>query len=92
MDIVPVAGALGAEIRGVDLRELDDRTFATVHRALLDHEVIFFRDVGLSEEEHLELGRRFGTPSTFEIFKVMGETEPTLTSCTFSANSAQRAR
>ena len=79
MDVVPVAGALGAEIRGVDLRDLDDRTFAAVHRALLDFEVVFFRGVGLNEEEHLELGRRFGTPSTFEIFRVMGETEPTLT-------------
>jgi taurine dioxygenase len=79
IDVVPLAGALGAEIRGVDLRALDDPTFAAVHRALLDYEVVFFRGVGLSEEEHLELGRWFGTPSTFEIFRVMGETEPTLT-------------
>jgi taurine dioxygenase len=79
IEIVPVAGALGAEIRGVDLRALDERTFAAVHRVLLDYEVVFFRDVALSEEEHLALGRWFGQPSTFEIFRVMGETEPTLT-------------
>lgn len=79
IEVTPLAGALGAELRGVDLRSLDDETFAVVHRTLLDHEVVFFRDVGLSEEEHLELGRWFGRPSTFEIFRLMGESEPTLT-------------
>jgi taurine dioxygenase len=79
MEVVPVTNALGAEIRGVDLRSLSETEFAEVEAALLDHEVVFFREVHLSEEEHLALGRRFGTPSIFPVPKVMGMTEPTMT-------------
>jgi taurine dioxygenase len=44
LEIHPVAGALGAEIHGVDLgQDLDDATIARIRRALLDHCVIFFR-------------------------------------------------
>ncbi len=78
MEIRRVAGALGAEITGVDLRDpgLD---FDAVYQAFLEHEVIFFREVHLSEEEHLALGRRFGTPSIYPVARVMGATEPSMT-------------
>ena len=57
----PLSGAIGAEIEGVELsRDLDDETFSEVHRALLDHLVIFFRDQRLTPEQHLAFGRRFG--------------------------------
>lgn len=53
--------AIGAEILGVDLRDpLDDETFAAVHEAWLEHQVIFFRDQDLSHEEHIAFGRQFG--------------------------------
>lgn len=56
-----VAGALGAEISGVDLaRELDGPTFDAIHRAFVEHEVIFFRDQTLTPEQHKAFGRRFG--------------------------------
>lgn len=57
-----VAGALGAEISGVDLsKELDGPTFDSIHRAFVDHEVIFFRDQSLTPEQHKAFGRRFGS-------------------------------
>ena len=57
----PVAGALGAEIEGVDLSQaLDDETFAEIRRAHLDHLVIFFRGQKLSDERLAAFGRRFG--------------------------------
>jgi taurine dioxygenase len=57
-----VAGALGAEISGVDLsRELDGPTFDAIHRAFVEHEVIFFRDQALTPEQHKAFGRRFGS-------------------------------
>jgi taurine dioxygenase len=60
--VQPVAGALGAEITGVDLsRPLDDDTFAAVHTALLDHHVIFFRDQELTPDQQIAFARRFGT-------------------------------
>jgi taurine dioxygenase len=61
MTVEPVAGALGAEILGVDLNELDDATFAAIHAAFLRYHVVFFRDQRLTPESHKAFGRRFGT-------------------------------
>jgi taurine dioxygenase len=59
--IRPVAGSLGAEIEGVDLREpLDDATYAEIKHALLDNLVIFFRDQDITPEKQIAFGRRFG--------------------------------
>jgi taurine dioxygenase len=59
--IEPVAGALGAEISGVDLfQSLSDATIAALRRAWLEHLVIFFRDQDLSPAQFLAFGRRFG--------------------------------
>jgi taurine dioxygenase len=56
-----IAGALGAEISGVDLSQpLDDGVIAEIRRALVDNLVIFFRDQHLTPEQHLAFGRRFG--------------------------------
>ena len=44
LDVVPVAGRIGAEIRGVALGgDLDDATIAAIRAALVRHKVIFFR-------------------------------------------------
>lgn len=59
--VAPISGALGAEIENVDLRrELDNETFAELHRALLDHLVIFFRDQDITPDQHKAFARRFG--------------------------------
>jgi taurine dioxygenase len=56
-----VAGALGAELGGVDLSsELDAQTIAAIRAALNEHQVIFFRDQALNPEQQLAFGRRFG--------------------------------
>ncbi|HXH83623.1 MAG TPA: TauD/TfdA family dioxygenase [Candidatus Tectomicrobia bacterium] len=61
LDIRPIAGALGAEIHGVDLgQDLDDATVGAIRRALLDHCVIFFRDQSFDAAQHKALARRFG--------------------------------
>lgn len=57
----PVAGALGAEISGVHLGQLDDASFREIHAALLAHQVIFFRDQELTRAQHKAFGRCFGT-------------------------------
>lgn len=63
LDITPVAGALGAEIAGVDLSEdLSNAQFDEIHRAFLDHHVIFFRDQhNLTPDAQKRFARRFGT-------------------------------
>ncbi len=70
LDIKPIAGALGAEIHGVDLSaELDSGTVAAIRRALLDQLVIFFRDQDLLPERFLAFARRFGTPVEYPLVK-----------------------
>lgn len=58
--VLPLTGALGAEVSGVDLRRLDDAGFAEIHRAWLDHGVIFFRDQKLDVAELEAFSLRFG--------------------------------
>jgi taurine dioxygenase len=61
LQIRRTAGALGAEISGVDLsQDLSDATIAAIRQALLDHQVIFFRDQALSPERQVAFGARFG--------------------------------
>ena len=56
-----VAGALGAEISGVDLsQDLPDGVVAEIRAALVEHQVIFFRDQDLSPARQVVFGRRFG--------------------------------
>ena len=60
IDVKPVAGALGAEIRGVDLGTLDDATFEEIKAAWLEHLVVFFREQTLSPEQQIAFAKRFG--------------------------------
>lgn len=83
LEIKPIAGALGAEIHGVDLSDaIDDITFQQIHRALLDHCVIFFRDQHITPDQQLTFAKHWGdihlhphiqglkeTPEVFEIVK-----------------------
>jgi taurine dioxygenase len=60
IDLRPIAPTIAAEVAGIDLARLDDRQFAAIRRALLDHLVLVFRDQHLSPEDHLGFARRFG--------------------------------
>ena len=56
-----LAGAVGAEVFGVDLsRDLDDATIAALRAIWLEHGVIFFREQDLPPGRFLALARRFG--------------------------------
>ena len=63
-EAVPLRAALGAEIRGVDLRRLDDASFSVLHKAWLTHVLLVFRGQSLAAEDLVRLVRRFGTPVT----------------------------
>jgi taurine dioxygenase len=69
MEVQPVAGALGAEILGVDLAKLDDAMVAEIRRQWLDHLVIFFRDQDLTPAQFLTFAQRFGEPIEYPFVK-----------------------
>jgi len=82
-----IAGAMGAEIEGPDLsKPLDDATFAEIHRAWLENNVIFFRGQNMTPPQYLRFAKRWGdihlhpymkgmqeNPEIFEIIKKINE-------------------
>lgn len=63
MKVRRIAGALGAEISGVDLsRDLSTALAAEIRQVLLDNLVVFFRDRALTPAQFLEFASRMGEP------------------------------
>ena len=61
LSIRRTSGALGAEVSGVDLSQpQSDETIAAIRRALVEHQVIFFRDQDLTPAQQVAFGARFG--------------------------------
>ena len=74
MDVRPVAGALGAEILGIDLAQpLAADTIAAIRDALLEHLVIFFRDQELTPAQQLAFARACGEPVEYPQLKGLPE-------------------
>jgi taurine dioxygenase len=74
-----IAGALGAEVSGVDLsRPIADVVIAEIRQALIDNCVIFFRDQHLTTEQHLAFGRRFGELQVHDFVEAMDDREEVL--------------
>ncbi len=53
-------GAVGAEVRGVDLSALDDQLMAELRSAFAEYSVLFFREQKLAPEDHIALAESFG--------------------------------
>jgi len=58
--VVPTGAALGATVKGVDLKDLDDVAFARILQAWHDHSVLLVRGQTLSDQELIAFSRRFG--------------------------------
>lgn len=66
--VSPVAGFIGAEVEGVDLtKELEQGIVREIACALVDYEVIFFRNQNISPIDHCRFGRYFGELSTHQV-------------------------
>jgi alpha-ketoglutarate-dependent taurine dioxygenase len=66
--VTPIAGALGAEITGVDLSSpLDGDGVHEIRKALLDHLVIFLRDQDLTPASYMAFAEAFGTPIEYPL-------------------------
>ena len=60
VDVSLLSGALGAEIKGINLTDTSDENFKKINDLLLEHKVIFFRDQKITKEEHVALAEKFG--------------------------------
>jgi taurine dioxygenase len=61
VDVVPLSKHIGAEIRGIDLRDtLDADVIEAIHKAWLDHCVLLFRDQSFSQEDLIRVTGYFG--------------------------------
>ena len=61
LDVVPLSKHIGAEIKGIDLRDKpDDETVKAIHQAWLDHIVLVFRGQTFSQEDLLRVTTYFG--------------------------------
>jgi taurine dioxygenase len=69
IDVRPVSAALGAEIAGVDLTDLDDATFAEIKAAFYQYSVIFFRDQNMTPDQHIAFAERWSTININRFFK-----------------------
>ena len=58
--VTPTGAALGAKVGGIDLRQIDDRDFAAIHRAWLEHLVLLFRGQTLNDDDMIAFSRRLG--------------------------------
>ncbi len=69
MKVTRIAGALGAEISGVDLSKLSKSDAAEVRRIFLEHLVIFFRDQPLTPGQYMAFAQTFGEPIEYPMVK-----------------------
>ena len=70
MELQPIAGALGAEVRGVDFsRELSNSEASAVYDAFLRHKVLYFHGPELSPAQQVRAARIFGEPDLYPFIK-----------------------
>ena len=59
-DIRRIGGRVGAEVVGVDVRELSEKIFDELNDALLDFKVLGFRGQDLTDDDQISFASRFG--------------------------------
>ena len=69
MEIKLLSGALGAEIKGIDLTDVSNENFEKINNLLLEHKVIFFRDQPITKEQQIALAEKFGPLETHAYVK-----------------------
>src|ERR1700722_13770722 len=77
LTVRPLQPTIGAEIRGIDLREpLTDARRDQIKSILLQYKVVFFRDQQLNRREHEAFAARFGPLYTHPSTQKAGDTTP----------------
>ena len=60
MEINLLSGALGAEVRGINLKDSSDKNWEVINNLMLEHKVLFFRNQNITPEEQINLAKKFG--------------------------------
>jgi taurine dioxygenase len=69
-EVTPLASALGAEVKGLNLsKPVDEETQARLRQAWLKHLVLLFRGQQLSAGDMIAFSKRFATPHTHENYE-----------------------
>jgi taurine dioxygenase len=69
LKLKPYAGALGAVVENLDLTStISPSVFDELNHALLEYEVLFFRDQPLEPKDHAQLASMFGEPQMHEAY------------------------
>ena len=70
IDVNPVSGALGAEIKGVDISiPIEAEVVSEIRDALLKHLVIFFQNQVITPRQQLNFAEQFGIPMEYPQLK-----------------------
>lgn len=79
LTITPLSPALGAQISGIDLtREISREHRDAVEQALLQHQVLFFREQPLTPQQQASFAARFGDLHIHPIYPNVPETPQVL--------------
>ena len=60
MEINLLSGALGAEVRDINLKDSSDKNWEVINNLMLEHKVLFFRNQNITPEEQINLAKKFG--------------------------------
>lgn len=61
MQVLPLSGSFGIEVRDIDLsRNFTDAEFDVIHRLFVDHKLVCFKDQSLSAADQIAFSQRFG--------------------------------
>ncbi len=86
IEILPINGFIGAEVRGVDLSQLNDLTFKVLHDAFVQYEVLVLRDQQkMTLDDQMAFGARFG-PLSIHPFSPNMEDKPEVIVLDYSAD------
>ena len=69
-EVRPIAGKIGAEVNGLDLRKINDnRTWDALQSAFLKHKVLAIRDQDLAPDDMMAISEKFGGPCDYPFVK-----------------------
>jgi alpha-ketoglutarate-dependent taurine dioxygenase len=61
MQVKLLSGALGAEIDGINLKDISAKNFKVINNLLLEHKFLFLRNQHITSEEQIALAKCFGS-------------------------------